>query len=106
VPRIIAIVAAAVMLIIPAPAAAAESQDEEFLAKLSGHGISGTADRLVAVGHESCDALDRDRFGVRISPYQVAMLRIEIELLRQKLSSPQISEFVHDARSIYCPEKA
>jgi hypothetical protein len=106
VPRISAVVVAVVLLVtIPTPLAGADSQDDQFLAKLSGHGISGTPDRLIAVGHESCDAVDRDHFGVRISPYQVAMLRIEIELLRLKLSSPQISPFVRDARSVYCPDK-
>lgn len=106
-PRISAIVAgAAVLLIISTPVASADSQDDQFLAKLSQHGISGTPDRIIAVAHESCDALERDRFGIRISPYQVAMLRIEIELARQQLSSRQISQFVYDARSVYCPDKA
>ena len=100
------IVTMAVFLILPTPVARADDQDDRFLAKLSAHGISGAPDQLIAAGHETCDALDQGRVGVGMSPYTAAMLHVEGQLAGQGVSSSQMSQFVTDSRSIYCPDKA
>ena len=100
------IVTAAVFLLLPTPVARADGQDDRFLAKLSAHGISGAPDPLIEAGHETCDALDQGRVGIGMSPYTAAMVHIEGELAGQGVPSAQMSQFVNDSRSIYCPDKA
>jgi Protein of unknown function (DUF732) len=101
-----AVIAVLFVMLASYPVAHADGQDDQYLRLLASQGIQGAPDQLIAAGHESCDALDQGRFGIGISPYGAAMLKIEAELTGQGLSSPQISQLVHDANNVYCPGKA
>ena len=43
------------MLLVGAPVAHADSQDDRYLAALAGQGITGPPDQLIADGHAACD---------------------------------------------------
>ncbi|MGB8408116.1 MAG: DUF732 domain-containing protein [Mycobacterium sp.] len=89
------------------PVAHADPLDDQYLKLLASHGITqGDPTILISEGHASCDALDQGRFGIGISPYGAAMLKIQMDLAGQGLSSQQAAQLVHDANQIYCPGKA
>jgi hypothetical protein len=100
-----AIIAALFALLASCAVAHADGQDDQFLSLLATHSIQGAPDQLIAAGHETCDAMDQGRFGIGISPYGAAMLKIAAELTGQGLSTPQIAQLTHDANGVYCPGK-
>jgi hypothetical protein len=93
-------------LVVLSATAHADPTDDQYLKLLASHGIQGDPGAMISEGRASCDALDQGRFGIGISPYGAAMLKIEADLTGAGLSSQQISQLVHDANQIYCPGKA
>jgi hypothetical protein len=99
---------AAVIIAVPLPvgAAYADSADDQYLALLSSHGITGPADQLIADGHQFCDAHSQGRFGISISPFQVAMIKLNNDLAAQGFSPHELSQLMLDATRAYSPEYA
>jgi hypothetical protein len=87
-----------------APIARADSMDDQFLGMTTAQGIPGTPETLIADAHETCDAYGQGKFGIGISPYQAAMIRLNGDLSSQGLSPAQMSQLMRDAITVYCPE--
>lgn len=95
-----------VALLLPCAVAHADQLDDQFLALVASHGVQGDPGVLIANAHASCDALDQGRVGLGISPYQMALLKIDFDLKGQGLSDQQVAQVAQDGRQIYCPGKA
>jgi Protein of unknown function (DUF732) len=61
---------------------------------------------LIADGHQTCDANSQGRFGIGISPYQIAMIKLNNDLAAQGFSPHDMSQLMLDAARAYCPEYA
>jgi hypothetical protein len=83
-----------VVLLVGAPVAHADSQDDRYLAALAGQGITGDPAQLIADGHAACD-----NYG---SPCVVAQM---LGLEARGLSNIQASDVFMDGVRAYCPEK-
>jgi hypothetical protein len=77
-----------------APVAAADSQDDQFLASLAAQGITGEPAQLIAEGHTACD-----HFG---TPQQT---RDAIFLMGQGLSHHQAGTLISAGLLFFCPDK-
>jgi hypothetical protein len=73
---------------------------------LSSHGITGPPDQLIADGHQTCDAYSQFHPGLvfGISPYQVAMIKLNSDLSAQGFTSHDMSQLMLDAVRAYCPQ--
>jgi Protein of unknown function (DUF732) len=100
-----ALFAASTALITITAAPASADTDSEFLAKLSKDGINAAPDQMIAIAHETCDAVHQDHSGYPISPYQAAMLNVTSQLGSQGLTKWQISQFRGYAIMAYCPDQ-
>ena len=99
-----AIAAVIIAVLLPVGAAYADSTDDHYLALLSSHGVTGQPDQLIADGHQTCDAYSQGRFGIGVSPYQVAMIKLNNDLAAQGFSPHDMSQLMLDATRAYCPE--
>ena len=86
--------------------ASATGADDQYLSLLSSHGVAGQSDQLIAAGYQACDANSQGRFGIGISPYQIAMIRLNSDLTSQGFSQHDIAQIILDASRVYCPEYA
>ena len=77
-----------------APVAAADDQDDQFLAALAAQGIIGNPAQLIAEGHTACD-----HFG---TPQQT---RDAIFLMGQGLSHHQAGTLISAGLLFFCPDK-
>ena len=84
-----------VVLLVGAPAAHADSQDDRYLAALSGQGIAGPPDQLIADSHAASD-----NYG---TPGLVGQM---LALERRGLANVQASNLLVTAVRAYCPEKS
>ena len=86
----------------PASIAAAETQDEQYLATLSEHGIQGDAGALIAAASSTCEAMNNpSAFG-----QAQAFVGINAQLAGQGLNQGQMTQLMRDAISVYCPAKS
>jgi len=87
---------------VPASIATAETQDKQYLATLSEHGIQGDAGVLIAAGRSTCEAMNNpSAFG-----QAQAFVGINAQLAGQGLNQPQMTQLMRDAISVYCPDKS
>jgi hypothetical protein len=77
-----------------APVAAADSQDDQFLAALAAQGVFGDPGQLIAEGRDACD-----HFG---TPQQT---RDAIFLMGQGLSHHQAGTLISAGLLFFCPDK-
>ena len=77
-----------------APVAAADAQDDQFLAALAAQGITGDPAQLIAEGHTACD-----HFG---TPQQT---RDAIFLMGQGFSHHQAGTLISAGLLFFCPDK-
>jgi hypothetical protein len=84
-----------VVLLVGAPVAHADSQDDRYLAALAGQGITGPPDQLIADGHAACD-----NYG---APGLVGQM---LGLEGRGLTNVQASNLLVTGVRAYCPEKS
>jgi hypothetical protein len=90
----IIVAVAGLTLLLSAPPARADSNDDAFVKNLSAQGITVDRDSLIGAGHAACDG-----YGT------AAIVGLTYQLMGQGLSSGQASTVILAGWKTYCPEK-
>jgi hypothetical protein len=104
-----ALIAALSIALLPANGvglAHADNTDDQYLALLSSHGITGQPDELIAASRQACELAGLGNAGGFAGPYLAAMTNLDNTLTAMGFNKAQKQQLAVDAARTYCPQFA